>query len=433
MFLSRLAAIFGAILTLACCGSMVHAENWPQWRGPYSASISDEANLPLVWGENRGVAWKVPLPGWGTSTPVVWNNSLFVTSHSSDNNLLLTCFNADDGVQQWQVVVGTGEADRKGELRKVQKFHDLHNLASPSPVTNGEVVVVHFGNGDLAAYDFAGKELWKRNLQKDHGAYSIWWGHANSPVISGSLVISVCMQDSLADKQDSPVESYLVAHDLRTGREAWKVLRMTKADSEECDSYTTPTLWRHNGEDELIIMGGNQLDGYNPRTGKQQWVLAGLVGGRTVTGPTPFRDVIYTTRGLRGELFAVRPHLGELASKDVLWRTKEGTPDTCCPVVWREHLFTITDDGIARCFDRESGRLQWKERLKGDYKASPVGVDGRIYFLNTKGVCTVIKAQKKFEKLVENTVEDETVASLAIANGKLYLRGKKSLYALAKK
>src|SRR5262249_25587517 len=156
---------------------------------------------------------------------------------------------------------GTGEANRGTPTtrtggRGLQKFHKLHNLASPSPVTEGQHVIAHFGNGDLAAYDFAGNQQWKRNLQDEHGDYTIWWGHANSPVMDGNLVISVCMQDSLAELGEPPAPSYLVAHDKRNGEEKWKAMRMTSAKAEECDSYITPVLYQANGRRELIVMGG---------------------------------------------------------------------------------------------------------------------------------------------------------------------------------
>lgn len=422
------------LLILFCTATnLAQAENWPQWRGPSGTSICTEDNLPLVWSESRGVAWKTPLPGWGDSTPAVWGNKLFVTSHTKDDRLLLTCYDAEEGKPLWESEIGTGSAERSGETRTKQKFHQLHNLASPSPVTNGKVVVVHFGNGDLAGYNFQGEQLWKRNLQEDYGSYTIWWGHANSPVLVGDLVISVCMQDSLSDKQDKPVESYLVAHQIQTGKLAWKSTRMTQAKAEECDSYTTPVLANIGGDQQLIVMGGNQLDAYNPQTGNQLWYLTGLVGGRTVTGPTVFDNTIYTTRGMRGELVAVKPNkLGELTNRQIIWKYKEGTPDTCCPVIWKDYIYTVSDDGIARCIDRSSGNLQWKERLKGDYKASPLAADGRIYFLNTKGLCTVVKAHKKYEKLLENQLDDETIASPAVSGGKLYLRGKTSLYCITR-
>ena len=182
--------------------------------------------------------------------------------------------------------MGTDTAPRGEVERGRQLFHTLHNLASPSPVTNGKLVVAHYGNGDLAAYDFNGQQLWKRNLQADHGPYTIWYGHANSPVLYDDLVLSVCLQDALADRPDKPVKSYVVAHELANGRQRWKTVRMTGAPAEEADAYTTPLLVNVDGQPQLLVMGGNQLDAYDPRTGRQLWFLSGLVGGRTVTSPT---------------------------------------------------------------------------------------------------------------------------------------------------
>ncbi len=221
---------------------------------------------------------------------------------------MLLHIGARSGTILWTQQVGSDTAPRGDVQRKRQQFHALHNLATPSPVTNGKVVVVHFGNGDLAAYDFNGGQLWKRNLQADYGPYTIWYGHANSPVIFDDLVISVCLQDSLADLQDKPVESYVVAHDLATGRQRWKTPRMTGAPAEEADAYTTPLLVNVDGQPQLVVMGGNQLDAYDPRTGQQLWFLPGLAGGRTVTSPTVLDNTILATRGKRGPLFAVPCH-----------------------------------------------------------------------------------------------------------------------------
>lgn len=423
-----------ATLLIACSLlSIGNASDWPQWRGPEGTGVSTDKDVPIVWHESRGVVWKCPLPEWGTSTPAIWGEAIFVTSHTADNKLLLIRIDKKSGQIVWTQEVGSGEAVREAPKRSTQKFHQLHNLASPSPVTDGKTVVAHFGNGDLAAYDFEGHQLWRHNLQEQYGAYSIWWGHANSPVIAGNLVISVCMQDSLADQQPKPVESYLLAHDLRTGEVRWKIPRLTKANAEQCDAYTTPLLLPVNDQSQLVVMGGNQLDAYDPATGKQLWFLPDLVGGRTVTGPTAAGGLIFATRGMKGDLLAVRPgESGELTHRDIVWKQSEGTPDTCCPVVWNDLLFTIADNGIARCFAAASGHLQWKERLKGDYKASPVAADGRIYFVNTEGLCTVVSAAPRFDKLVENQLDDKTTASPAIADGKIYLRGKKSLYCLGR-
>jgi outer membrane protein assembly factor BamB len=422
-----------ALIVAAWMASVCYAENWPQWRGPTGTGVSAERDLPIVWREDRGVVWKCSLPEWGTSTPAIWDDAIFLTSHTDDDRLLLLRIAAPTGQIVWTREVGRGTAVREAPKRAQQKFHRLHNLASPSPVTDGEVVVVHFGNGDLATFDFDGKQLWKHNLQEEYGSYTIWWGHANSPVLHDGLVISACMQDSLADLQKKPVESYLVAHDARTGRVRWKQPRMTGAPEEQGDAYTTPLLIQVENEPQLVVMGGNTLDAYRPHDGERLWWLDGLTGGRTVTGPTYAHGMIYTTQGMRGPLVAVQvDDRGELTYRDIAWKYESGTPDTCCPVVWDQWLFTVTDDGIARCFDALTGHLHWKERLPGGYKASPLAADGRIYFLNTEGRCTVLSATSRFDKLAENQLDDETIASPAVSGGRLYLRGRKALYCLAK-
>jgi outer membrane protein assembly factor BamB len=329
---------------------VVGGDSWPQWRGPGGTGVSREQTMPLVWNESRGIAWKCPLPEWGNSTPIIWGRSAFVTSHTHDGRLLLIHIGATTGKTLWTQQVGSGTTPREAPDRQRQKFHRLHNLATPSPVTDGQTVVAHFGNGDLAAYDFNGGQLWKRNLQEDYGRYTIWWGHANSPILFDDLVISVCMHDSRADLQAEPVESYLVAHELTTGKQRWKTLRMTDATAEECDAYTTPLLVPVNGQPQLIVMGGNQLDAYDPATGKQLWWLPGLLGGRTVTNPTVSDGVLFATRGMRKELFAVPiGQKGELSKRDLLWNDDQGTPDSCSPLAHRSLLFTVSDDGIGRC------------------------------------------------------------------------------------
>lgn len=435
-FVTRLALV--ALTVWIVAARAPGGEDWPAWRGPRGDSTSRENGLPVVWTAETGVAWKTPLPEWGSSTPAIWGDALFVTTQH-DEDLLVLKLDRTSGAIAWTQTVGHARAERSGPKREKQKFHQLHNLASPSPVTDGKLVVVHFGNGDLAGYDFDGKLAWRRNLQEDFGTYTIWWGHANSPVLYSDLVISVCMQDSLADVvakdgTGKPAESYLVAHDLQTGKERWKSARMTGAPAEEGDAYTTPVLVDVDGQTQLIVMGANHLDAYDPATGVQLWYLADLVGGRTVTGPTSGNGLVYVTRGMRGSLLAVKPGKhGKLAAGNIVWKYDQGTPDTPCPVLWNELLFTVTDDGIARAFDALGGQLHWKQRLKGDYKASPVAAEGRIYFLNTQGVCTVVAASPRFEKLAENPLPDTTLASPAISGGHVFIRGKQALYSLGEK
>jgi len=421
-------------LVLCLLASPAAAGNWPQWRGPNGDGVSAEKGLPLHWAEDKNVLWKCPLPGDGASTPAVWGDAVFVTCQKGEVLLLLKLRKADGSVE-WQRTVGSGTV-RRGTTkpRGEQKFHNLHNLASPSPVTDGQLVVAHFGNGDLAAYDFEGKQLWKRNLQKDFGDYTIWWGHANSPVLYGDLVISVCMQDSLADLQEKAVDSYLVAHDKRTGELRWKTPRDTGAKAEECDAYTTPILRQADGKTELVVMGGSRLDAYDPATGKRLWYVPGLKGNRTITGPTAADGMIYATCGMRRDLVAVRPQgTGELPASAVVWKTRDSTPDTPCPVVWQGLLFVVSDDGIAQCFDAKTGEAKWKERLPGGCKASPLAADGRVYFVGLAGRFTVVSASAAFERLADNRLDDEFIASPAVSDGKLFLRGRKALYCVGER
>jgi outer membrane protein assembly factor BamB len=409
------------------------AGNWPQWRGSTGDSVSTETGLPLEWSETRGVLWKCPLPGEGDSTPAVWGDAVFVTCQKGDDLLLLR-INKADGKIVWERTVGSGKVVRKPERpRGEQKFHELQNLASPSPVTDGRRVFAHFGNGDLAAYDFQGKRLWRRNMQDDNGRYTIWWGHANSPVLYKDLVITVCMQDSLGDLQEKAVDSYVIAHDQKTGEPRWKTLRNTRATAEECDAYTTPIFREAGGKVEMIVMGGRQLDAYDPATGKRLWYLPIPIGNRTITGPTLANGMVYATCGMRKDLVAVKPGgSGELPASAIAWRTTDTTPDSPCPVVWKGLLFFVSDNGWAQCRDAKTGEVKWKERLSDDFKASPLAAVGRIYFMSTDGRCRVVAAAAKFEKLADNRLDDAIIASPAVADGKLYLRGKKALYCVGK-
>jgi len=424
------------LILLAPRPGLLPAGEWPQWRGPEGVSVSRETGLPVSWSEEEGILWKRPLPGWGDSTPAVWGDAVFVTSQEGEKLLVLR-ISKKTGEVLWQREAGTGAtgpapgAFIPKEERGSQKFHVTHNLASPSPVTDGERVVVHFGSGLLAAYDFDGNLAWSRNLQDDHGTYTIWWGHANSPVIHGDLVISVCMQDSLVDLGKGPAPSYVVAHDKRTGKEVWKTPRMTGAKAEECDAYTTPLLRRTAEGVEAVIAGGTWIDAYDPASGSQRWVLKGLGGNRTITGPTLAHDMLFTVVGMRGPLLGVKlGGKGELPQDAIAWRHKDATPDSACPVVWGDLLFMVSDVGIVQCLDARTGKLHWKERLPGDYRASPLAAEGRIHFMSLRGLTTIIAAKEIFGKIAENPIDDEVIASPAVSGGLFLIRGRKALRAV---
>ena len=437
--MSRLVSLPLAVLSALLAAVPAAAADWPQWRGPNGDGVSGETGLPLHWSEDSGVLWKQPLDGPGSSSPAVAAGAVFVTTQEGDDLYLLK-FDAVTGRPDWKQKVGSGDTPRApidkktDDERRHQKFHPLQNLASPTPAADGEVVVAHFGDGEIAAYDYAGKRLWHRNLQDDYGPYTIWWGHANSPILYKSSVICTCIQDSLSDVPGAGSESYLLALDKHTGERQWRTVRKTKSTAEEGDAYTTPVLRTADGRKELVVMGGNQLDAYDPDNGHQLWYLAGLVGGRSVGGPTVGDGLVFATRGKKGPMVAVKPEgEGELPEKAIVWTTDKDTPDSCSPVYSNGLLFTLVDAGFAYCYDGHTGDLKWKERLPGEYKASPVAADGRIYFLNRAGLCTVIAASDKFEKLAANSLDGDAIASPAVAGGRIYIRTSKALYCVGAK
>lgn len=414
-----------------------YADNWPQWRGLNGDGVSQETGLPIAWTDESGIKWKCQLPGWGDSTPAIWGDAVFVTGQLEDKRLVLLRIDKSNGRVKWTRDVGTGvylvpSSGRKSpDMRRHQEFHREQNMATPSPVTDGQVVMVHFGNGDLAAYDFDGKQLWHRNLQKDHGDYTIWWGHANSPVIHGDLVISVCMQDSCVDLPGEPSPSYLVAHDILSGKQRWKTMRMTGATREHCDSYNTPILHRTGGRQEIVVMGGEVLDAYDPGNGKRLWHLPGLLCNRIIPSPLAAHGMIYATLGMRKAIVAVEVDgLGVRPRDEIVWEHRKGIPDGPSPVVWGAQLYFVNNGGIMHCLDARNGQVLWVERITGEYRASPVAANGRIYCLNTRGLTTVLSATRQFDRLAENKLDDATIASPAISDRNIFIRGKEWLHCL---
>jgi outer membrane protein assembly factor BamB len=413
---------FGLLL-LAGPANVVSPEDvWPQWRGPSADSVAPGRGLPVQWSKTENIQWKTPLPGWGTSTPAVWQDAVFVTTQDNDSLLLLR-LDAKTGTIVWQREVGKGTPRRSGELGNL-RFHNEHNMASPSPVTDGRHVWVHFGNGDLACYDFAGAPVWSVNQTKLYGFFSIWWGHANSPILFDDLLISACMQDPKAGGK-----SYVFALDKRTGKERWFKSRDTGAKAEPADSYATPLLYRAKDRTELIVFGGNVLDAYDPASGAPLWQCRVFKGNRVISGPTLAGDTVYAVEGMKGSSFAVRAGgAGDVAATHVRWKHTGPTPDAACPVVDNGLVFLATNSGIVICLDADSGKELWKERLADAFRATPLVAEGKIYFFSKAGAATIIHASREFKVIARAELGEDIMASPAAAHGSLFIRTKEHLY-----
>lgn len=415
--------------TLACAffllaapdATVVPEDVWPQWRGPTGDSVAPGRGLPTYWSKTENVVWKTPLPGWGNSTPAIWKDVIFVTTQE-DDRLFLLQLDRRSGKVIWQQEVGKGMPRRKGSVGN-GRYHDEQNMATPSPVTDGQHVWVHFGTGDLACYDFAGKQIWAFNFTERYGPYTIWWGHANSPVLFGDLLISVCMQDPKGNGQ-----SYVVAHDKLTGKEKWLQKRLTGAKEEPADSYTTPLLYTHDGRTEVIVFGGNVLDAYDPVTGERLWQCDAFKGNRVISGPTLAGDTVYAIQGMKGPVFAIKAGGKESSEARVRWKYPGATPDASTPVVTGGLLFMVNNAGVAYCLDAKDGRELWKQRLSDQHRASPLAAGGKIYFLGKDGKATIVDAGREYKVLATCELGEEIIASPAAAHGALFLRTKGHLY-----
>jgi outer membrane protein assembly factor BamB len=409
-------------LLFLTAGAEAPQDVWPQWRGPTGDSVSPTPHLPTRWGPAENVVWKVAPPGWGNSTPVLWGDALFLTTQE-DDRLLLLRLDRRTGKAVWQREVGKGTPRRQGPVG-IGRYHDEHNLASPSPVTDGQHVWAHFGNGLLACYDFDGQQVWSLDLTKRFGPYTIWWGHANSPVLAGDLIVSICMQDPKGGGQ-----SYVVAHEKRAGKERWFAPRDTGATEEPADGYTTPLLHRAGNREELIVFGGNVLDAYDPATGKRLWHCAAFDGNRVISGPTLAGDTVYAVQGMRGPLVAVQAGgAGDVTTSHVRWKYTGATPDAASPVVAGGMVFLATNPGVAVCVDAAAGKELWKERLATGFRATPLVAGKRVYFFGKDGKTTVVEAVRQFQVVARSDLAEETVASPAVAGSDLFIRTRKHLY-----
>ena len=414
--------VLGILAVSVLSLSVVRAENWPQWRGPNLNGVSNEKNLPVKWSAEENVAWKVAMPGLSGSTPIIWRDRIFVSVAEGDN-LALWCIARNNGEVVWKQPLGAGNV----KMRK-------HNMSSPSPVTDGRAVYVMTGTGILKAFDFAGKELWTRDIQKEYGAFGLNWGYASSPLLfDDSLFVQVLH----GMKTDEP--SYVMRIDKKNGKTLWKVDRPTNAIRESPDSYTTPALLRYGKTTEIVITGGDCVTGHDPANGKELWRANGLNPEnnpfyRIVASPIIFNEIIYAPTRVKPLLALRAGGRGDITSSHVLWSTVNG-PDVPTPVTDGKYFYIVNDRGIVWALDAKTGaEVYGQQRLKpGTYSGSPVLADGRIYITDEDGLTTVIAAGPKFEVLAENPLNEYCLSSPAISDGRIYIRTSGHLYAIGSK
>lgn len=412
----------GAFLPVAVCltfGAALHAENWPQWRGPQLNGVSRETGLPLKWTADTNVAWKLPLPEWSGATPIVWDDHIFLNV-AQGSNLSLWCVDRKGPTVLWKAPLGGGNHQERKQ-----------NMSSPSPVTDGTNVFVMTGTGILKAFDFKGNAVWSRDIQADYGRFGLNWGYASSPLLHDDALFVQVLHGM---KTNDP--SYLLRIDKKTGKTTWRVERPTQAISESPDAYTTPALFQYGSATEIVVSGGDVVTGHDPASGKELWRFSGLnprndPNNRIVASPLVAAGLVVAPSRV-SPVVAIRPGgRGDVTQSHKAWQFSRG-PDVPTPVSDGTHVFLVTDNGIVYTLDVKTGAVVWgPSRLKsGTYSASPVLADGRVYVTNEDGVTSVFAAGASFELLAENPLDDYTLSSPAISEGQIFIRTAKHLFAI---
>jgi outer membrane protein assembly factor BamB len=410
-------------LALFCAAAAAPAaENWPQWRGPSANGLSGEKNLPVHWSKTENITWKLDLPAWSGSTPIVWGDRIFL-SVAEGRSLHLWCIDRTRGVLRWKQHIGDGNV-------RMQK----QNMSSPSPVTDGRHVWVMTGTGILKSFDLEGNEQWTRDIQKDYGRFGLNWGYGSSPLLVGDALFVQVLHGM---RTDDP--SYLLRIDAATGRTVWRVERPTSARFESPDAYTTPALVRNGTTTEIVVTGGDVVTGHDPTTGKELWRANGLNPDndgsyRIVASPVVLGDLIVAPSRERPMLVLKAGGHGDVTRSHVLWSFGNG-PDVPTPVTDGTYLYVINDRGIMWCLDPRTGKeIYARQRLPpATYSGSPVLADGKIYITNEDGVTVVVKAGPTFEVLARNDFDDYTLSSPAVSEGQIFIRTAKFLYCIGKR
>lgn len=382
--------------------------NWPAWGGPTGTSHTSETNLPLKW-TNENVLWKIELKGSGQSTPVIWGNQIFLTT-ALDKGKQRVVFSIDrrTGKLLWEQVAWTGEPEES---------HAMNGWASATCATNGKVVVAFFGRGGLHAYSLDGKPLWSRDLGRFDGP----WGTAASPIFHGDTVIQNCDSESK--------EASLLAVNWKTGETVWNTPRSNMR------GWSTPVVIRTPEREELILNSHSGVRSYEPNTGRELWWCKGF-NGRGEPVPAYGHGLIYVVNGLAGDIYAVRPGgEGDVTETHRAWHTpRKAGRDLPSPVVIDKYLLAMGMAGVLVCYDCESGKELWKERVGEKYSASPLVAEGRAYFQNDAGETVVIVPGEKMNIVAKSKLESEADelfrSALVPSQGQIFNRSTRHLFCI---
>ncbi len=395
------------------------AENWPGFRGPTGQGSSTEKNLPLAWSLTENLAWRVEVPGVGWSSPVVWEDCVFVTTATPDGTSChVVCLDAEHGKTVWDKEVFRQESPRK----LAENSH-----ATPTPVTDGKLVYAAFNGGRILAVDFDGNVAWSwRDSQfvSKHGL-------AASPILYRDLLIMPLDGNGPADVNNIGYltaweGAFIVALDKRTGQEKWRAKRGLSRQA-----HVTPIVMAVNGQPQLISGAGDVVQGFEPDSGQRIWTVRSP-GEGVVPSMVFGQGLVFTSSGYGAPTIrAIRPDgHGEVTATHIAWESRDNVPLISSFVVADGLLFCIKESGVATCLDALTGKVLWQQRLDGKQGASPVLAEGRLYCLAKDGSTTVIAADREFKQLARNVLEGPCEASPAISKGRIFIRSQSALFCI---
>jgi outer membrane protein assembly factor BamB len=413
--MKRLSCALAVLLLVPLVAS---AENWPGWRGPGGSGQSSEKALPSRWSEKENIKWKIDLPQSGSASPVVWGSRIFLAQPLDEkgHKRALWCLDRATGKLLWQSVVSYADKE---------PTHSTNPFCSATPVTDGERVITSFGSAGLYCYDMAGKEQWHYELGK---LYHIW-GNASSPILYQNLVI---MWAGPGERQ------FLVALDKVTGKKVWQHDEPGGSDGTKgktwIGSWSTPIVARVADRDELILSVPDKVKAFDPATGKELWSCAGL-SKLVYTSPTISADgIVVAFSGYGGPALAVRAGgNGDVTATHRLWLQKTNPQRIGSPVILGEHAYLVSETGIAHCFDLKTGKDLWnKENLHSKTWSTLIHADGKLFITDLKAETLVLDPSPTFKQRGRNSLgpKEQTRATLAIADGEIYLRTFRHLYCI---
>jgi len=408
--LQRFALSAGTILLSVASSN--GAGHWPEFRGPTGQGHAATARLPLEWSDTRNIAWKQAIPGRGWSSPALQDGRVFLTTAVGGNggstlSLRALCLDEASGKIFWDVEVFGG--------RQPTGIHLKNSHASPTPLVAGDRVYVHFGHQGTACLDLEGKVLWRQTSL----SYPPVHGSGGSPILVGDALIFSC---------DGGRDPFVVALDKSTGKVLWKTKRITSA--KKTFSFSTPLLITVSGQAQVISPGSGVVCAFDPRSGRELWRVRYGEGYSVVPRPVFGHGMLFIATGFdTPTVMAIRPDgKGDVTATHVVWTLKKSAPNTPSLLLAGDELYMVSDGGIASCVDAQTGRVHWQERIGGNYSASPIYANGRIYFQNEEGTGVVVKAGREFEKLASNALGERTLASYAASDRALFIRAEQHLY-----